>query len=80
MSDLMDDVNATRPTGGFISYADDFVTCTKEVDANDVWKKAVETLKSNFARHHSTGWQHENLKFTDSLAAFGKGATELDES
>ena len=64
----------------FISHADDFVTCTKEADANFVWKKAVETLKSNFARHHSTGWQHENLKFTDNLAACGTGATELDES
>ena len=59
MVDLLDEVNATRPTAGIISYADDFVGYTKE-DANEVWKKVGEALaemelktnqaKSNYAR------------------------------
>ena len=44
MSDLLDEVNPTRPPCGLISYADDFVICTNGSDANEVWKKAGEAL------------------------------------
>ena len=32
------------PTAGFISNANDFVICTKEDEANEVWKTAAEVL------------------------------------
>ena len=70
--DLLDEVTATRPTCGFISYADHFVIC-----ANDMWKKSspgpggVEVSEMPKKRMAARG-----LKFTDNLEALGTEVTE----
>ena len=82
--------NREKPTMGVIAYADDFIVCSDEDDADGIWEETTRALgdigleidqnKSCYTRKGETRWKHKTLKFNKEIVVLGTEATEKNST
>ena len=86
MKEVIEQTNRERPIMGVISYADDFIVSSEEIEVDKVWDETTKALgvigleidqnKSCYKRKGETRWRHKTLKFKKEIVVLGTGTTE----
>ena len=90
MKEVIEHANREKPAMGVVAYADDFIVCSEEEDADRVWDETTRALgdigleidqsKSCYTRKGKTSWIHKTLKFKNEIVVLGTETTEKNST